>query len=182
MPRTLTGVLVALLAMSAAPMSAAAGEEADPSGTTAELTGTTPAGQSDEAAAEDAGGFLSYEEPVPHARRSFGSLMLRLLLSMAIILGIIYGGLMLLKLLTRKVKAAPKSERLVRVVDRTALDAKRAIYLVKVCDRLLVVGVGTSEIRTLAQIDDESVVENVQETEFSGHLQSLFGRLAGRHS
>ncbi len=182
MSRTLTGVLVVLLAVSASLVSAAAGEEADPGAATTELTGTAPAGQSDEVGAEDVGGFLSYEEPVPHARRSFGSLMLRLLLSMVIILGIIYGGLMLVKLLTRKVKAAPKSERLVRVVDRTALDAKRAIYLVKVCDRLLVVGVGTSEIRTLAQIEDESVVENVQETEFSGHLQSLFGRLAGRQS
>jgi flagellar biogenesis protein FliO len=101
---------------------------------------------------------------------------------MAIILGLIYGGLMLVKLLARKAKVAPKSEKLIRVVDRTVLDAKRAIYLVKVVDRLLVVGVGTNEIRTLAQIEDETIVENVQETEFSGHLQSLLGRLAGRQS
>ena len=182
MPRTLTGLLVVLFAVSAMPVWAAAGAEAEPSGMADELTGTAPAEQSDEAAADDSAGFLSYEEPAPHPRRSFASLMLRLLLSMAIILGIIYGGLMLVKLLTRRAKGAPKAERLVRVIDRTALDAKRAIYLVKVCDRLLVVGVGTSEIRTLAQIEDETVVENVQETEFSGHLQSLFGRLAGRQS
>ena len=35
---------------------------------------------------------------------------------------------------------------------------------------------------TLAQIDDETVVDNIQDTEFTGHLQSLLGRLAGRQS
>jgi flagellar biogenesis protein FliO len=182
MPHTFTGLLLVLLAVSAVPVSAAAGAEADSNGTADELTGTAPAEHSDETTAEHSGGFLAYEEPSPHPRRSFASLMLRLVLSMAIILGIIYGGLMLVKLLTRRAKGAPKAERLVRVVDRTALDAKRAIYLVKVCDRLLVIGVGTSEIRTLAEIADEAIVENVQETEFSGHLQSLLGRLAGRQN
>jgi flagellar biogenesis protein FliO len=133
-------------------------------------------------AEKDSNDFLSYDEPVAAPRSSFASLILRLVLSMAIILGLIYGGLMLVKLLARKAKVAPKSEKLIRVVDRTVLDAKRAIYLVKVVDRLLVVGVGTNEIRTLAQIEDETIVENVQETEFSGHLQSLLGRLAGRQS
>ena len=137
----------------------------------------------DEAAgAKGAGDFLSYEQAAPYPRRSFGSLILRLVLSMAVILGLIYGGLMLVRVLARKAKTAPKTEKLVRIVDRAMLDQKRAIYLVKVVDRLLVVGVGTNDVRTLAEIRDETVVENVQDVEFSGHLQSLLGRLAGRQS
>jgi flagellar biogenesis protein FliO len=128
----------------------------------------------------NSGGFLSYDESDTHPRRSFASLVLRLVISMAIILGLIYGGFLLVKLLTRTTKAAPKSEKLIRVVDRATLDAKRAIYLVKVVDRLLVVGVGTNEVRTLAEIEDKTVVDTVQDAEFVGHLQSWLGRLAGR--
>jgi flagellar biogenesis protein FliO len=131
---------------------------------------------------EESDSFLSYEEPIAAPQHSFASLMLRLVLSMAIIIGLIYGGLMLVKLLARKAKVTPKTEKLIRIVDRTMLDPKRAIYLVKVVDRLLVVGVGATEIRTLAEIDDETVVGNIQETEFTGHLQSLLGRLAGRQN
>jgi len=149
----------------------------------AEDGGGAASAEADEAAgAKDAGDFLSYEQTAPYPRRSFGSLMVRLVLSMAVILGLIYGGLMLVRVLARKTKAAPKAEKLVRIVDRAMLDQKRAIYLVKVVDRLLVVGVGTNDVRTLAEIHDETVVENVQDVEFTGHLQSLLGRLAGRQS
>ena len=131
--------------------------------------------------ANDSGGFLSYEQPTTTSpSRSFGSLMLRLVLSMAVILALIYGGLMLVRMLIRKTRKAPKSEKLIRIVDRAVLDQKRTIYLVKVIDRVLVVGVGANDIRTLAQIEDETVVENVQDTEFTEHLQSFLGRLAGR--
>jgi flagellar biogenesis protein FliO len=135
-----------------------------------------------ETAGGETGGFLSYEEPQDHPQPSFTGLMLRLVLSMAIILGLIYGALLLFRLLARKAKAAPKAEKLIRIIDRAALDPKRAVYLIKVVDRLLVIGVGTNEVRTLAQIDDETVVDNVQEPEFSGHLQSLLGRLVGRQN
>jgi flagellar biogenesis protein FliO len=164
-----------------------AGADAEVAGADAETVGADADAENvhavtDHDKAGDSGGFLSYDEAEPHARRSFGSLMLRLVISMAIILGLIYGGFLLIKLLARTAKAAPKSEKLIRVVERAALDPKRAIYLVKVVDRLLVVGVGTNEVRTLAEISDETVVESVQDTEFSGHLQSLLGRLAGRQT
>jgi flagellar biogenesis protein FliO len=156
---------------SAAP---AAGEADAKGGTTEEAKG--------EPAGDEPGGFLSFDEPEAHTPPSFAGLMLRLVLSMIVILGLIYGGLLLFKLLARKAKVAPKAEKLIRIIDRAALDPKRAVYLIKVVDRLLVIGVGTNEVHTLAQIDDETIVENVQETEFTGHLQSLLGRLAGRQS
>ncbi len=157
--------------------SAEAGEAAG-----AKDTAEDTAEETAEETAKETGDFLSYKEAAPYPRRSFGSLMVRLVLSMAVILGLIYGGLMLVRVLARKTKAAPKAEKLVRIVDRAMLDQKRAIYLVKVVDRLLVVGVGTNDVRTLAEIHDETVVENVQDVEFTGHLQSLIGRLAGRQS
>jgi len=168
----LAALIAALLVAAMARVPAAWGDEAD----TAAAPEVTAADE-----ANDSGGFLSYEEQTTTSPgRSFGSLMLRLVLSMAVILGLVYGGLMLVKMLMRKTRKAPKSEKLIRIVDRAVLDQKRAIYLVKVIDRLLVVGVGANDIRTLAQIDDETVIENVQDTEFTEHLQSLLGRLAGR--
>ena len=207
MLRTLSCLVATLVVVSVAPVGAVGadagdvGVDAEPVGADAEDAGAdaedagADAGDvgvdaggadvhkvTDHGKASDSGGFLSYEDPEPHPRRSFASLMLRLVISMAVILGLIYGGFLLVKLLARTAKAAPKSEKLIRVVDRAALDPKRAIYLVKVVDRLLVVGVGTNEVRTLAEIDDETVIESVQDTEFSGHLQSLLGRLAGRQT
>ncbi len=187
MLRTLSCLVAALIVVSVVHTPLAAGADAETAGVDAEAAGvdaeTTSAPEVTEGGeADDSGGFLSYEEPPAHPRRSFASLILRLVLSMAVILGLIYRGLMLVKLLARKAKVAPKSEKLIRIVDRAALDQKRAVYLIKVVDRLLVVGVGTNEIRTLAQIEDETAIENVQETEFTGHLQSLLGRLAGRRN
>jgi len=175
MLRTVSGLVAALLVVVAVHAPAAVAAEAEAEG------GDQPE-LSERNEGKGSGAFLSYEEPTAPTRPSFGSLMLRLVLSMIIILALIYGGVMLVRLLARKAKVAPKSEKLIRIVDRAALDQKRAIYLVKVIDRLLVVGVGTNDIRTLAQIEDETVVENVQETEFTGHLQSFLGRLAGRSS
>jgi len=172
MARTLSALVGALIVLLVMP---APGARADEAGA---------AGAPEVAADEDgnaSGGFLSYEESTTTSpSRSLGSLMLRLILSMVVILGLIYGGLMLVKRITRKTRKAPKAEKLIRIVDRAMLDQKRAIYLVKVVDRLLVVGVGANDIRTLAQIEDETIVENVQDTEFTEHLQSFLGRLAGR--
>ncbi|MBN1916626.1 MAG: flagellar biosynthetic protein FliO [Verrucomicrobia bacterium] len=189
--RALSVLLVLLVASAAAPMgfvSDGIAAESEPA-TLATATSEAPKGDAEaagiepaatETAGDEPGGFLSYQEETSHSQTSFAGLMLRLVLSMVVILGLIYGGLMLFRLLARNAKAAPKAEKLIRIIDRAALDPKRAVYLVKVVDRLLVIGVGTNEVRTLAQIDDETIVENVQETEFTGHLQSLLGRFARR--
>ena len=178
-------VLVAGGLVLAGAVSAAEAEHDTPAGETSALEPAPDKASDkapDKAADDEPGGFLSYEEPQDSQQPSFAGLMLRLVLSMVVILGLIYGGLLLFKLLARKAKAAPKAEKLIRIIDRAALDPKRAVYLVKVVDRLLVIGVGTNDVRTLAQIDDETVVDNVQEPEFSGHLQSLLGRIVGRQN
>jgi flagellar biogenesis protein FliO len=181
MRRVLFGVIAVLLVGLAVAAPAAAADTAAAEQPQVADTATGDQPQVDEPDAhQSSGGFLSYEEPAKPAQPSFGSLMLRLVLSMVVILALIYGVLTLVRLLARKTKAAARSEKLIRIVDRAVLDQKRAIYLVKVIDRLLVVGVGVNDVRTLAQIEDQTVVENVQDTEFSGHLQSFLGRLAGR--
>jgi flagellar biogenesis protein FliO len=66
---------------------------------------------------------------------------------------------------------------MVQVIDRVNLDGRRSVYLVKVVDRLMILGVGGEQVTMLGEIKDESIVESVRSTDFSFHLGRIFNGL-----
>ena len=70
------------------------------------------------------------------------------------------------------------------MIDRAYLDSKKSIYLVKVVDRLLVIGAGNNDVRLLSTLKDQSVVDSIKTTDFSYHLKDFFGGLnrIGEHA
>ena len=170
---------VLIVSISTAHASAAESQisEETGNGDTGILAGGTEASTgSGEELSED---FLSYgTEDMP--KQSLTGVMLRLVLSMIAIVALIYGTVYVLRYFAKKGSDKPAEDRLVQVVDRVNLDAKRSIYLVKVIDRLMVLGVGGDNVSLLGEINDESVVESVKSADFSFHLGNLFGRLNAR--
>lgn len=131
------------------------GGAAEESKTVAELLD-----QPDQAAIPDSSGF---------------KVLARLVLSLlAVVAAIYFVGLVARKFFTR---GRPKGGRdaLIQVIDRAYLDSKKSIYLVKVVDRLLVVGTGSNDVRLLATLKDQSVVDSIKTTDFSYHLKDFFG-------
>lgn len=121
-------------------------------------------------------GFKDEEFP----KQNFLWVMLRLVLSMVVIVGLIYGTVYVLRHFAKKGIEKPSNERLVQVIDRVTLDAKRSVYLIKVIDRLIVVGVGGETVSMLGEIRDENVVESVKSTDFSFHLGNIFSRFQSK--
>jgi len=128
---------------------------------------------------ENSEGYLDYKEEIIPRQSVFG-VLLRLVLSMVAIVGLIYGTIYLLRHFARRNTEKPENERLVQVIDRVNLDAKRSVYIVKVVDRLMILGVGSENVTMLGEIRDESVVESVKSNDFSFHLGSIFNRLHSR--
>jgi len=90
---------------------------------------------------------------------------------------LIYGTVSVLRYFAKRGTVKPENERLVQVIDRTSLDAKRSIYIVKVIDRLMILGVGGDNVSILGEIQDESVVESVRSNDFSFHLRNIFSKV-----
>jgi len=129
------------------------------------------------------------EEPSQTAADTFGpeqktdipdssafAVVARLILSLAIVVGTIYLAAIVARRLYGRHRAKSGKNAMIQVIDRAYLDSKKSIYLVKVVDRLLVIGVGNNDIRLLSTMKDQSVVDSVKTTDFSYHLKDFFGR------
>ena len=128
---------------------------------------------------ENSEGYLDYKEEIVPRQSVFG-VLLRLVLSMVAIVVLIYGTVYLLRHFAKRGNEKPENERLIQVIDRINLDTKRSVYIVKVIDRLMILGVGSENVEMLGEIRDESVVESVKSNDFSFHLGSIFSRLHSR--
>jgi flagellar biosynthetic protein FliO len=128
---------------------------------------------------DDSGDYLTYKEETFERQSVFG-VLLRLALSMAAVIGLIYGTTYVLRHFARRGTQKSANERLVQVVDKASLDGKRSVYLVKVIDRLMILGVGNENVTMLGSIRDESVVESTKSNDFSFHLRDLFSRIHSR--
>ena len=128
---------------------------------------------------KDSDDYLTYKEETFERQSVFG-VLLRLALSMVAVIGLIYGITYLLRHFARRGTEKPVNERLVQVIDKVSLDGKRSVYLVKVIDRLMILGVGNEDVTMLGNIRDESVVESTKSNDFSFHLRDLFSRIHSR--
>ena len=107
---------------------------------------------------------------------SFFGALTRLILSLAVVIALIYlAGILFKRFYGRSRKDGGK-DALIQVVEKAYLDSKKAVYLVKVVDRLLIIGVGNNEMRLLSIVKDQSVVDSVKTTDFSYHMKDLFSR------
>lgn len=121
----------------------------------------------------------------PVALPSLGFDITRMLLALAIVIGLIYASRWILKRFYGGA-VSPAGNRVVQVLSRTVLAPKQQVMLLQVGKRVIVVGESNGAMATLAQIDDPDeiaqLVGRLQEEHSTraGAFGSLFGRAQTR--
>jgi flagellar protein FliO/FliZ len=97
---------------------------------------------------------LSYQEPTPLSSTSFWGLAGKTIGSLFLVLGLILLLIFFLKKFHIRGPFVSNRSGLVKVISHQTLLPKRALYLVKVADRFLVLGVTSSEISFITELEN----------------------------
>jgi len=114
----------------------------------------------------------SFEKEAP-AKKEIGLTAyesFRVLFSLALVVGLIWGLSVLLKRFIT-VKGLASSSESVKVLYTLSLTPTRTLYLVRLSNRILLIGAGEGGLRTLAEITDREEVSTIlRELEFKGNF------------
>jgi flagellar biosynthetic protein FliO len=84
----------------------------------------------------------------------FGTIV-KLLLALAVVVGLIYLSIFLLKRLSGR--TLPNTEQLIKVVGRSYLTPKQSLYIVKLGLKYAVLGVGENSVNLIKELTPEEV-------------------------
>lgn len=126
-----------------------------------------------------AGGFLDYEEPQPPEPLGTGGLFRGLVLPLVAVVALIYVVAWFLKKKMGVGAPAVGKNKLTQVVEVMPLGGQKCVYLVRVVDRLMVLGVTNDGISSLGEISEDELSRSIEGglgTDFGSLLASLAGR------
>ncbi len=124
---------------------------------------------------------LPLPEEIPQPLPGFFSTFFRLILALAVTLGLVYLTVWGLKVLWEKKGFAGPSEdgKPLKVLASVHLAPRKTVHLVEVGNRILVVGAGNEEVHALESITDAAEVEELKKACHQGFPQ-VFGRFMNR--
>ena len=105
--------------------------------------------------------YLPYKEPDLPQSQGMGTVVGRVVGSLAIVVGLIFVTMIVLKRVLGGSKAPTTTRKVSELVEVTQLGGKRHLYLIRVADRLLVVGAGGDHLSLLSEIRDPDVLASV---------------------
>ena len=123
-----------------------------------------PQGEAPQQDASSAPGYLAYSEKGLPGTPGAATLVGRVLGSLALVVGLIVVAAFVVKrwLGGRAVAVAGRG-KVSQLVEVTPLGGKRFLYLIRVADRLLVVGAGGERMELLSEIRDPEVLGQVEQ-------------------
>lgn len=127
----------------------------------------------------------SYENSKVPELPNLGSMIFKGLFSLVIVFALIIGFALFLKKFVYNRNGFHVSGGLVKVVSTTFIGPKKSIHLIKVMDKILVVGVTDTQMQTLAEFKEgdipNSLVENrkIDEStkQFSNYFSQIFDKV-----
>ena len=131
---------------------------------------------------EDTDSFLKQEfSSMP----DFTSMILKGLFSLSLVVVLIFGFVLFLRKFVYKRNGMPLSGELIKVINTTFIAPKKSIHLVKIMDRVIVVGVTESQMQSLAEFKGdeipETMIENVSKinnpNNFSKYFTSFLNKM-----
>lgn len=127
--------------------------------------------------------YLPYEEPGQPESPSMGAVVARVVGSLVLVVGLILVTMLVLKRLLGGAKSPTTSRKVSELVEATPLGGKRFLYLIRVADRLLVVGAGGDRLVLLSEIKDPEVLARVAALPRRSDFFELFRRTRlGNHT
>jgi len=163
-------VLLALIATLALVGSARAADAPRPS--TGEAVDTQPAQET---------GFLSYTQPTSSQPQEVSLLgMVKTILGpLLAVVALIYGAAWLFKRMQGRGALGPRRNRFTELVEVMHLGGQRYLYLVRVVDRLMVLGVTGEGISALGEISEEEVTDSLTDG-FGGDFSQMLAKMEKR--
>lgn len=101
---------------------------------------------------------LTYSEPEVPGMPSLFLLLAKLVLSLAIIVGLAY---ITMRILRKNLKVTSRGET-VRVLDQYAFSMNKGVYVTEIADRVYVLGVTDHNINLITEITDVNVIEDIR--------------------
>lgn len=114
---------------------------------------------------------LDYQDPEAYSLPGIGSLLLRFIVSLAVVVILAF---VVVRLLQRKV-FIPKTGTWLRVIDQAAIGPNKGLLLAEVCGKFYVFGVTDHDISKLLEIEDPEEIAAIlaSEDQFSQSAQQL---------
>jgi len=128
------------------------------------------------ASSEGEGEYLPYSQPGMPETPGLLSVAGRVVGSLVLVVGLIFVTALVLRRYLGATKAPTTSRKVSELVEVTPLGGKRFLYLIRVADRLLVVGAGGERLSLLSEIRDPEVLEQVAALPRRSEFFDLFHR------
>jgi flagellar biogenesis protein FliO len=123
-------------------------------------------------AAEDAGALPDAGDSAPTPSIGTGGMALRVIGSVVLVIAVLYAGTFAMKVLSHRAAGGNLKKDAISVLQRRYIAPKKAIYVVKVGTRAMVVGVTDAQINHLADLTaDELETIKVAESEKAGQFK-----------
>lgn len=112
---------------------------------------------------------FDYQDPGQVVAPSMGALLLRLILSLAVVVGL---AILVIKLF-QKSGAYSRSGRWIRILDQVVIGSNRVLMLVEIAGKIYVIGVTDHNITKLLEIEDPSQLDLLAAEDLETELQSF---------
>jgi flagellar protein FliO/FliZ len=110
---------------------------------------------------------FDYQDPEQIVVPSMGSLLLRIIISLAVVVGL---AILLIKIF-QKSRSYSGSGRWIRILDQVVIGSNRALMLVEIAGKIYVIGVTDHNISKLLEIEDISQIDFLATDELETKLQ-----------
>ncbi|MDH7576750.1 MAG: flagellar biosynthetic protein FliO [Bacillota bacterium] len=104
---------------------------------------------------------LDYQDPGPLAPPQMGTLLLRLIISLLVVIGL---ALIVIKFIQRR-PFIPRPSHWIRILDQVAIGPNRGLLLAEIAGRIYVLALTEHSITKLLEIEDPSYITSLLEEE-----------------
>jgi len=127
----------------------------------------------------------AYVNPEITELPNFTDMILKSIFSLSVVIVLIIGFVMFIKKFVYNRSGSNISNGLIKVINTTYIAPKKSINLVKIMDRILVVGITENQMQTLAEFKEEEIPDSIIETrkrngsikQFSDYVNMFFNKV-----
>jgi flagellar protein FliO/FliZ len=103
------------------------------------------------------------------------SSFLKMIFALAVVLGLLIGVMYFVKMFMQQTGPVSDSQVLINVISSKYLGPKNRIILVEVLDQLLVIGISSQQMTTLATIEDPLTIAKIKSTKTNSQIVDFPG-------
>ncbi len=131
---------------------------------------------------------FGYINPDIYEMPSFSGMLVKGIFSLLAVFALILAFVLFLKRFVYNRGGSNLTNGLIKIINTTFIAPKKSIYLIKIVDKILVVGVTENQMQTLAEFSEEEIPQYINETrktgasakQFSSYINLLLDKMKKR--